>query len=67
MSRRAGACLDLPGAVAVGDALHLSCAQSDKLALLARITALGDAVADLEVLPPSLEDIYSHFSQRDGQ
>lgn len=64
---RAGACLDLPGAVAVGDALHLSCAQSDKLALLARITALGDAVADLEVLPPSLEDIYSHFSQRDGQ
>jgi Cu-processing system ATP-binding protein len=64
---RAGAELDLPGAVAVGGALHLTCAQDEKLALLARITAMGDAVADLEVLPPSLEDIYSHFSQRAGQ
>lgn len=64
---RAGAELDLPGAVAVGGALHLTCAQDEKLTLLARITAMGDAVADLEVLPPSLEDIYSHFSQRAGQ
>ncbi|OJY34898.1 MAG: ABC transporter ATP-binding protein [Rhodobacterales bacterium 65-51] len=64
---RGGAELDLPGAVAVGGALHLTCAQDEKLALLARITAMGDAVADLEVLPPSLEDIYSHFSQRAGQ
>ncbi|RID90433.1 ABC transporter ATP-binding protein [Gemmobacter lutimaris] len=64
---RAGAELDLPGAVAVGGVLHLTCAQDEKLALLARITAMGDAVADLEVLPPSLEDIYSHFSQRAGQ
>ncbi len=47
--------------------LTLTCAQSDKLAVLRRITALGDLVADLEVLPPSLEDIYSHFSRRDGQ
>lgn len=57
----------LPGAVAVDGALHLTCAQGEKLPLLARIAALGGKVADLEVLPPSLEDIYSHFSQRDGQ
>ncbi len=47
--------------------LHLSCAQQEKLALLARIAGLGPLVADLDVIPPSLEDIYSHFSRRDGQ
>ena len=47
--------------------LRLSCAQAEKLPLLARLTALGGALADLEVIPPSLEDIYSHFSRRDGQ
>ncbi|MCZ0963125.1 ABC transporter ATP-binding protein [Paracoccus benzoatiresistens] len=57
----------LPMARANGDGrLHLDCAQGDKLAVLARITGLPQ-VADLEVIPPSLEDIYSHFSQRDGQ
>jgi len=35
--------------------------------MLTRITGLGEAVADIEVLPPSLEDMYSHFSRRDGQ
>ena len=57
----------LPGARAVGGALHLTCAQDEKLAVLSRITGLGAQVADLDVLPPSLEDIYSHFSRRDGQ
>ena len=57
-----------PEATAGADGLlRLSCAQAEKLPLLARITALGQAVADLDVIPPSLEDIYSHFSRRDGQ
>nr|WP_299498978.1 ABC transporter ATP-binding protein [uncultured Rhizobium sp.] len=47
--------------------LRIACAQADKLPLLARITARGVEVADLDVIPPSLEDIYSHFSRRDGQ
>ncbi|RDW11770.1 ABC transporter ATP-binding protein, partial [Paracoccus thiocyanatus] len=47
--------------------LHLACAQDEKLGLLARIAGLGGQVADLEVIPPSLEDIYSHFSRRAGQ
>lgn len=51
----------LPESVPSGPLLRLTCAQSDKLATLARITALGSAVADIEVTPPSLEDIYSHF------
>ncbi|WP_323033409.1 ABC transporter ATP-binding protein [Paracoccus sp. (in: a-proteobacteria)] len=47
--------------------LHLACAQDEKLGLLAQISGLGAQVADLDVVPPSLEDIYSHFSRRDGQ
>ena len=50
-----------------GTALHLDVAQRDKLPVLAQITTLGDAVADLEITPPSLADIYSHYSRRDGQ
>lgn len=53
----------LPGAIMVDGALHLTCLQADKLQTLGRITDLGDKVADLDVLPPSLEDLYSHFSQ----
>lgn len=52
---------------AVRDALGgltLAIPQHDKLATLARIAALGEAVADVEILPPTLEDIYSHFSAR---
>lgn len=57
----------LPGARMNGTGVVLTCAQHDKLGTLARITGLGDMVADIDVQPPSLEDIYSHFSRRDGQ
>ncbi|MBU3030585.1 ABC transporter ATP-binding protein [Paracoccus marinaquae] len=58
----------LPGArPGAGGQLHLDCPQSEKLALLARIAGQGARVADLDLVPPSLEDIYSHFSRRDGQ
>ena len=57
----------LPGAILVDGALHLTCPQSDKLETLGRIAGLGDKVADLEVLPPSLEDLYAHFSQGAAQ
>lgn len=57
----------LPGAEPRAEGLVLSCGQGEKLAMLARIAALGDLVTDLDVAPPSLEDLYSHFSKRDGQ
>ena len=52
----------LPGAILVDGALHLTCPQTQKLETLGRIAGLGDKVADLEILPPSLEDLYAHFS-----
>ena len=57
----------LPGAIRAGSDLHLACAQGDKLDVLASIAELRTKVSDVEILPPSLEDIYSHFSRRDGQ
>lgn len=50
-----------------GTGVNLHCAQSDKMDTLARVSGLGALVADIDVQPPSLEDIYSHFSRRDGQ
>lgn len=57
----------MPNAIRVNGAVHLSCAQEDKLATLAHVASFKDKVTDIEVIPPSLEDIYSHFSRRDGQ
>ncbi|MDU9005600.1 ABC transporter ATP-binding protein [Sedimentitalea todarodis] len=57
----------LPGAIRVDGGLQLTCTQDSKLETLARISALQSKVADFDVVPPSLEDIYSHFSRRDGQ
>lgn len=57
----------LPNSIRVGDSLHVTCAQDQKLQTLAHVAALKGKVADIDVVPPSLEDIYSHFSRRDGQ
>lgn len=57
----------LPNAIRVGTTLHLSCTQEEKLATLAQVSAFKDKVVDIDIIPPSLEDIYSHFSRRDGQ
>lgn len=57
----------LPQATPLSGCLSLSCRQDEKLPLMARITALADKIADFDVQPPSLEDIYSHFSKRAGQ
>ncbi|MCX7567753.1 ABC transporter ATP-binding protein [Sulfitobacter sp. F26169L] len=57
----------LPDAIRVGSALHLTCTQEEKLGTLALVAGLKEKVADIDVIPPSLEDIYSHFSRRDGQ
>ena len=47
-----------------GTMVTLSCSYDDKLSRLGQVAALGALIEDVEVLPPSLEDIYSHFSKR---
>jgi len=50
-----------------GVMVDLTCAHDEKLNRLGDIAALRDLIEDVEIIPPSLEDIYSHFSRRDGQ
>ncbi len=54
----------LGGARFNGATVTLSCAPDQKLERLGQVTALGDMVEDVEVIPPSLEDLYSHFSKQ---
>jgi len=41
--------------------LHLSCFNGDKMPLIRRISDLGDVVEDLQIMPPRLDEVYSHF------
>lgn len=50
-----------------GVLVDLTCSPEDKLERLREITALGAKVRDLDVVPPSLDDIYEHFSRRAGE
>jgi Cu-processing system ATP-binding protein len=45
----------------------LTCGHGDKLARLGQIAGLGQMIDDVEVIPPSLEDLYTHFSRRAGE
>ncbi len=47
-----------------GVMVELDCAGEDKIDRLADITAMAALIDDLEVIPPSLDDIYNHFSRR---
>jgi Cu-processing system ATP-binding protein len=50
----------------IGDErLHLSCFNGDKMPLIRRISALGDLVSDLQIMPPRLDEVYSHFMNGD--
>lgn len=46
-----------------GCAVELVCAPGEKIQCLSAVTALGAAVEDVDVVPPSLEDIYRHYSR----
>ena len=48
-----------------GTALELHCPADEKKARLARIAEMGDAVSDVGMTPPSLEDLYRHYCGED--
>jgi Cu-processing system ATP-binding protein len=54
----------LAGTRVNGVRVDLTCGPGDKLARLGQIAGLGNLVEDVEVIPPSLEDLYTHFSRR---
>jgi Cu-processing system ATP-binding protein len=50
-----------------GASVEILCGPDQKMAELRRITQLGEAVADVEITPPRLEDLYRHYAQEAGQ
>lgn len=50
-----------------GVRVDLVCDHNDKLARLGQVAELESLIDDVEVVPPSLEDIYSHFSRSEPQ
>jgi len=50
-----------------GAALEVTCSADQKMEQLRRIAAMGDAIVDISMTPPRLEDLYRHFSKEDGQ
>ena len=49
-----------------GAAIEILCPPDQKMTLLTQATQLGGLVADIDVAPPSLEDLYRHYSQEDA-
>lgn len=48
-----------------GEIVDITCAHDDKLARLKQIVALDEQIEDVEITPPSLEDVYTYFSNRE--
>jgi len=44
-----------------GRVVEIDAAPEQKIDLLHRVTAEGTLVEDLDVVPPSLDEIYAHF------
>lgn len=46
-----------------GASVEIEIEAADKMATLREIAAMGEAVADLEITPPRLEDLYRHYAK----
>jgi Cu-processing system ATP-binding protein len=46
--------------------LSLACDNSDKMSLIRRISDLGDVVDDLQIKPPRLDEVYSHYMNQES-
>jgi Cu-processing system ATP-binding protein len=71
ITAREGAADAVAGELAAGRRngvmVDLTCSADEKLGRIGQIAGLGALVEDVEVIPPSLEDIYSHFSRTNAE
>lgn len=49
-----------------GTHVEFHCAADGKMAALRRLSAMGDQVADIDMHPPGLEDLYRHYATGEG-
>ena len=47
-----------------GESIDIDCRAEDKMSLLRLLAGLGESCADLEIHPPSLDDLYLYYSGR---
>ena len=47
-----------------GRSIDIDCSVEDKMPLLRLLAGFGEACADLEIRPPSLDDLYLYYSGR---
>jgi len=67
-SADAGAIAERTGGRRVnGASVEILCSPADKMDALRRVAAMGEAVADIDITPPRLEDLYRHFAQEVSQ
>jgi Cu-processing system ATP-binding protein len=45
--------------------ISLSCFKEEKMQLIRHISSLGDVVHDMQIMPPRLDEVYSHFMNGD--
>lgn len=50
-----------------GASVEILCSPDKKMEELRRIAAMGDVVADIEMTPPRLEDLYRHYAKETAQ
>ena len=63
-SADAGAIAERTGGRRVnGASVEILCSPADKMDALRRVAAMGEAVADIDITPPRLEDLYRHYAQ----
>jgi Cu-processing system ATP-binding protein len=58
---------DAPSRRLNGHVVEVEAAPDRKIDLLHRATAAGTAVEDLDLLPPTLDELYAHFLRQAGQ
>ncbi|MFC5353748.1 ABC transporter ATP-binding protein [Azospirillum himalayense] len=49
-----------------GEVVETTCANDDKVATLRQIACEGPELADIEVVQPSLDEMYAHFQRREA-
>ena len=55
------------GARLTGTSVEIHCSSDGKMENLRKLAAMGDAVADIEMHPPRLEDLYRFYSSEQSQ
>jgi len=49
-----------------GASVEILCSPADKMTTLRRVAGMGDAVVDVDITPPRLEDLYRHYAKEDA-